>query len=82
MSANTKKTSPSISSLAAKTLGDPDSSTIAKKLAGSALAQAQTGKQTGADLETLASKALQDRRLSDATQALAATVLAQSNKKR
>lgn len=82
MPVKTKQTSPSIASLASQLLADPNSSEIAKKLAGSALSQVDPTKQTGAELETLASKALQDGRVSETTQALAASILAQANKQR
>ncbi len=47
MSMNTKVTSDQVSSLAARILSDPEASAIEKQLAGSALSQADPGKQTG-----------------------------------
>jgi len=79
---NQKKTSKKIQSLAAKTLIDSNSSTTAKKLAGSALSQTNKKNQTGSDMESLASTVLTSNKYSDDTKALAASVLAQSNKNR
>lgn len=45
---NQKQTSPGITRLAAKTLANPRSSERSKSLAGSALAQARSGKAQGA----------------------------------
>lgn len=82
MSKNTKASSPKVATLAANILNDKKSSSIAKSLAGSVIAQANTGKQTGAELETKASKVLKSEKYSDETKTLAASVLAQSNKER
>ena len=82
MSKNTKKTSPKMTSLAAKTLSDPNASEIQKSFAASALSQADSSKQTGADMEEKAAKALKSSKYSDDTKSLAATVLSQSNKER
>lgn len=79
---NTKQTSQSVASLAASTLSDPSASKTAKSLAGSLIAQANTGKQTGAQLEDLASKVLKSTKYSEDTKTLAASVLSQSNKER
>lgn len=82
MPKNTKQTSTSVASLASKILRDDSSSVIQKELAGSAMAQASTGKQTGADMETKASQVLDSNKYNATTKTLAASVLAQSNKER
>lgn len=82
MSSNTKKTSPKVSALASDVLRDAQSSAIARKLAGSALAQSSTSKESGKEMEQIASKVLSSEKYSDKTQTLAASVLAQANKKR
>ena len=82
MSRNTKRTSGEIASLAGKTLRNPASSDIQKRLAGGALSQRSSRKQTGSCLEDIASKALSSPKYNDLTKALAGSVLAQSNKKR
>lgn len=82
MSKNTKETSKTVASKAAKTLTDPNASKTAKKLAGSALAQKGTGKQTGSEMEDFASKVLQSNKYSKDTKGLAGSVLSQSNKER
>ena len=82
MSKNSKATSSKVSSLASKTLQNPNTSATAKSLAASALSQASTGKQTGANTETKASKVLQSDKYSADTKTLAASVLSQSNKER
>lgn len=82
MANNTKRTSPSVASLAGKTLQNASASHIQKQLAASALAQAGTGKQTGASTEAAASKALRNSSASNTTQKLAGSVVSQSNRKR
>lgn len=82
MGSNTKQTSPSVASLAGKTLQSSSASQVQKQLAASALAQAHTGKQTGAAIEATASKALRSTTASATTQKLAGSVVSQSNKKR
>jgi hypothetical protein len=82
MSKNTKQSSPSVANLAAQTMTSKRSSATAKSLAGSVVAQANTGKQTGKAMETTASKVLQSDKYSDDTKTLAASVLSQSNKSR
>lgn len=82
MSKNTKITSKEIASLAAKTLQNPNSSNIAKELAGSALSQTNKGNQTGSELEDKASKVLNSDKYSEETKKLAASILSQSNKER
>lgn len=82
MGKNTKITSSTIAKLAAETLNNPNSSQIAKKLAGSALSQVNRGSQTGANMETTASNVLKSTKYSDSTKDLAASILSQSNKER
>ncbi len=82
MAKNTKKTSSSVASDAARTLQDPNASAIAKSLAASALAQSGNTKQTGAAMEDKASQVLSSEKYSDATKRLAGSVLSQSNKPR
>lgn len=82
MGTNKKVTSERISSLASQILNDDNSSKTAKTLAGSALSQAEKGKQTGSKVEDLASKVLQSPKYSDKTKSLAGSVLSQSNKER
>lgn len=82
MAKNTKQSSPSIATKAAQILANKNSSSIAKSLAGSAVAQSGTTKQTGADMEAKASKVLTSDKYSENTKALAGSVLSQSNKKR
>ena len=79
---NKKTTSNKVSSLAAKVLHDTDSSQIAKKLAASALSQANKGNQTGVEMENIAAKVLQSDKYSDETKQLAGSILSQSNKER
>jgi hypothetical protein len=82
MSKNKKQSSAKVAKLAAATLTDNKASKTAKKLAGSALAQVNSGKQTGAEIEDVASKVLQSPKYSDETKTLAGSVLSQSNKQR
>ena len=82
MSNNPKHTSKHVASEAASILKDPKASKTAKSLAGSALSQADPGKQTGASLEDIASKVLHSDKYSDSTKSLAASILSQSNKER
>jgi hypothetical protein len=79
---NSKQTSKSIASQASEVLRDPSSSKIAKSLAASALAQANTDKQTSSEMETIASQVQKSEKYSDLTYSLAGSVLSQSNKKR
>lgn len=74
-----KKSSPSVTKLASETLKDPNSSQIAKQLAGSVLSQANTSNQTSEAMEQKASQVLQSEKYSDATKTLAGSVLSQSN---
>jgi hypothetical protein len=79
---NKKKTSKNVASLAAKILNDPNSSKIAKELAGSALSQVNRTNQTGSEMEDKASRVLKSNKYSEDTKSLAASVLSQSNKGR
>lgn len=79
---NSKQTSGDVAKHAAATLRDPNASAIAKSLAGSALAQASTGKETGKAMEAKASHVLQSEKYSESTKAFAGSILSQSNKKR
>lgn len=82
MSVNKKQTSPSVGSLAGKTLGSPTANPLQKSLAGSALRQTSSHAQTGAGLEQKASRALDNPRSAATTKTLAGSVVSQSNKKR
>lgn len=82
MSNNSKKTSSKIASKASDILRNPSSSTIAKKLSASALAQTKTDKQTGKEMETTASAVLKSNKYSSETKEIAASLLSQSNKER
>lgn len=82
MPKNTKKTSPSVATLASETLRDTSSSKTARSLAASALSQASSQKQTGSNLENKASRVLQSDKYNSTTKKLAASVLSQSNKER
>ena len=79
---NKKTTSSNIASLASQILKDNQSSTTAKKLAGSALSQVTRGNQTGSKIEELAGKVLSSDKYNNETHKLAASVLSQSNKER
>jgi hypothetical protein len=82
MGNNTKQTGGSVTSLAAKTLNNPNASGIQKSLAGSALSQSGTPNQTGGAMEHKAAVALKNPNSSAVTKELAASVLAQANKGR
>ncbi|EJM83052.1 MULTISPECIES: hypothetical protein [unclassified Pseudomonas] len=82
MPSNKKQSSSKSAKLASETLRDPHASKIAKSLAASTLAQANTGKQTSAEMETVAGKVLQSDKYSEETKALAASVVSQSNQER
>lgn len=79
---NPKVTSKSVASEAARTLQDPNASSVAKSLAASALSQRSASHQTGSQMEDLASKVLDSPKYSQGTKSLAGSVLSQSNKKR
>lgn len=82
MSKNKKQSSSKVAKLAATTLTDEKASKIAKSLAGSVLAQVNTGKQTGAKMEDVASKVLRSPKFGDGTKILAGSALSQANKER
>lgn len=82
MSTNTKKTSSRIAAIASDVLQDPNASGIAKRLAGSALAQSSTARQTGAEMEVVAARVLNSDKYSSTSKELAASILSQSNKER
>jgi hypothetical protein len=82
MSFNKKHSSAALASLAAQTLRDEHASNIQRSLAGSALAQADRGKQTGPEMEDRAARALRNERSSDLTRELAGSVLSQANRER
>lgn len=82
MSDNLKKTSSEIASKASAILRNSLSSTIAKELSASALAQTRTNKQTGKEMETKASAVLKSSKYSPETKEIAASILSQSNKAR
>jgi hypothetical protein len=79
---NSKKSSANLTAFASKTLRDNNASNIAKRLAGSVLAQRDDGKQTGVEMEDKASKVLRSEKYSDETKALAGSVVSQSVKSR
>ncbi|CCG87723.1 hypothetical protein [Erwinia piriflorinigrans] len=82
MSHNSKKTSGSLASVAAKTLHDPNASDLQKALAGSALSQSGSANQTSGAMEHKASAALHDPNSDELTKKLAGSVLSQANKER
>lgn len=82
MAKNTKASSPSLASIAAKVLQDPQGSKVAKTLAASVLSQADGTKQTGVELQAVASKVLGSAKYSEETKSLAGSVLSQSTKDR
>lgn len=82
MSRNTKTSSASAASLAARTLNNGSSSGLERSLAGSVLAQRGTASQTGARMEERAGRALNNERSSATTRTLAASLVSQSNKAR
>ena len=75
-----KKTSSSVASTAAKVLSNPNASAQSKKLAGSALSQANKGNETSSKMEKIASKVLDNPNSSNTAKKLAGSVLSQSNK--
>ena len=79
---NSKTTSKSMASKAAKALTDKGASKVQKSLAASVLSQRSSQKQTGACMEDVASKVLRSSKYSAETKSYAASVLSQSNFKR
>lgn len=82
MAKNIKRSSPAVATLASETLRNPSASAIAKSLAASTLAQANTGKQTSAEMEAKAGRVLQSEKYSVETKTLAGSVVSQANKAR
>lgn len=80
--ANKKVTSDKIATTASNILTNPNSSEIAKKLAGSALSQKIKTHETSKEMETIASNVLKSEKYSDTTKELAASILSQSDKNR
>lgn len=80
--ANKKVTSDKIATTASKVLTNPNSSEIAKKLAGSALSQKTITHETGKEMEAIASNVLKSEKYNETTKELAASILSQSDKKR
>ena len=76
-----EQTGSRVTKAASSVLRNPNASTAAKSLAGSALAQAHTKKQTSAAVAKTASAALNDGRTSKATKSLAGSVLTQKTKR-
>lgn len=76
-----KGTSQNIAKIASKVLDNPNSSKLAKKVAGSALTQTKNpSERTSAQAAAAASKIMQDGRFSDDAKTLAASVLSQRKK--
>lgn len=75
---NNKKSSVDLARQAAQTLRDDSASKMAKRLAGSVLAQRDGTKRTGADLEDDASMVMRSKKFSPETKAFAASVVLQS----
>ncbi len=76
-----EKSGTKVTKTAAKVLSSPKSSPMAKSLAGSALAQANTTKQSSSATATKAAKALTDGRTAKSTKSLAGSVLTQKDKR-
>ena len=81
MATNRKQASPSVASLAGKTLQTSGASQTQKTVAGSALRQSGSRARTGAQTEATASKALGSSRSAPITKTLAGSVVSQSNRK-
>lgn len=79
---NTRKTSKAVASKAARTLRSKSASVTQKRLAGSALSQANKAHGTGKKIETLASSVLNGKRYASKTKTFAGSVLSQSDRKR
>lgn len=76
---NPKKSSSTVTKIAAAVLRNPNSSQISKSLAGSVLSQANSQNQTSSQMESVASKALHSDKYNSTTKTLAGSVLSQSN---
>ncbi len=76
-----KGTSSNIAKVASRVLDNPASSTLAKKVAASAMTQSKApNERTSAPVAAAASKILQDNRFSKDAKTLAANVLSQRKK--
>jgi hypothetical protein len=76
-----EKTSGRVASKASGILRSPNASKAAKSIAGSALAQAGTGKTTSAKVASTAAKALDSGRTGEVTKTVAGSVLTQKAKR-
>lgn len=79
---NSKRSSSTLASQAAKALNSKGTSVMQKSLAASVLSQRNPHNQTGAAMEDKASQVLQSSKYSAQTKSFAASVLSQSNKLR
>lgn len=79
---NKKITSDKIAKTASKVLTNPNSSEIAKKIAGSALSQKTKTHETSKKMGSIASKVLKSQKYNEITKELAASILSQSDKKK
>ena len=79
---NSKRSSSTLASQAAKALSSKGTSVTQKALAASVLSQRNPHNQTGAAMEDKASQVLQSSKYSAQTKSFAASVLSQSNKSR
>ena len=79
---NSKRSSSTLASQAAKALNNKGASVTQKSLAASVLSQRNPRNQTGAAMEDKASQVLQSNKYSAQTKSFAASVLSQSNKSR
>ncbi len=78
--AKSEKTSSRVSHEASSVLRNPGSSSTAKSLAGSVLAQSRTNKETSTSVASKAAKALDDGRTNRVTKTLAGSALTQRKK--
>lgn len=79
---NSKRSSSSLASQAAKTLNRKNAPATQKSLAASVLSQRNPNNQTGSSMEDKASRVLQSDKYSAQTKSFAASILSQSNKAR
>ena len=77
---NNKRSSAKLASQAAKTLTNPQASSIQKSLAAGVLSQRAPKKQTGSQMEDIASRVLQSDKYTEKTKSFSAIMLSQSNK--
>jgi hypothetical protein len=80
MDKNPKKSSPKLTSAAAKALQDKKTSAIGKRLAASVLSQASASKETGQEMEALASQVLRNEQSTEQEKSFAASLIAQARK--